>query len=189
MTATDPKRSVTKNSDNSVIEEGLMSKYWFLLILILSASSAAQQQSHRDAAIALFDAKHTEDSVQQTLDRFVSQMPELQTKMGVPKERQAKSEQHMEEVAKVIMEVATYERMRDYFATIYTEVFTEDELRELVHFYTSPIGKKYVQKQPELAQAAMGMTGEMMRELMPRLKEISSKANNDDDGAETEVGR
>ena len=72
---------------------------------------------------------------------------------------------------------------------MYAEVFTEQELRELADFYTSPIGKKYVEKQPEMAQAAMKITGEMMRELMPRIKEISSKTQVEETEAQEEADR
>ncbi len=166
-----------------------MSKYWFFFVLTISASSAAQQQTHLDAATELFEAMHSEKSVQQTFDRVISQMPDLQTQMGVTEDRQAKSEQIMEEVAKVIKEFMTWERMRDQFIVVYAEVFTEQELRELADFYTSPIGKKYVEKQPEMAQAAMKITGEMMGELMPRIKEISSKTLVEETEAQAEADR
>lgn len=166
-----------------------MSKYWFFLVLIISASSTAQQQTHIDAATELFEAMHSEEAVQQTFDRVFSQIPEFQTQMGVPEDRQARSEQYMEEVTTVFKEIMTWERMRDQFVVVYAEVFTEQELRELADFYTSPIGKKYVEKQPEMAQAAMRITGEMMRELMPRIKEISSKTQVEETEAQAEANR
>ncbi|MDH3619311.1 MAG: DUF2059 domain-containing protein [Gammaproteobacteria bacterium] len=166
-----------------------MSRYWFFLVLILSASSTAQQQTHSDAATALFEAMHSEEAMQETFERVFSQLPELQTQMGVPEDRQAKSEQRLKEVTTMIQEVFTSERMRDQFIAVYTEVFTEQELRELADFYTSPIGKKYVEKQPELAQAAMKITGEMMQELMPRIKEISSMTQVEETEAHTESDR
>lgn len=166
-----------------------MSKYWFFLVLIVSASSAAQQQTHLDAARELVEAMHSEESVQQAFDLVITQMPELQTQMGVPEDRQAKSEQYMEEVASVIKEVMTWERMRDQFVVVYAKAFTEQELRELADFYTSPIGKKYVEKQPEMAQAAMKITGEMMQELMPRLKEISRKAQAEETESQAKTDR
>ena len=164
-----------------------MSKYWLFLALVISYSSTAQQQTHIDAATELFEAMHSEEAVQQTFDRVFSQMPELQTQMGVPEDRQAKSEQYMKEVTMVFREVMTWERMRDQFIVVYAEVFTEQELRELADFYTSPIGKKYVEKQPEMAQAAMKITGEMMRELMPRIKKISSKTRVEETEAQAEA--
>ena len=166
-----------------------MSNYWLFLVLIFSASSEAQQQAHSDPATILFEAMYSEESVQQTVDRTISQMPELLAQMGVPEERQAKSEQHLEEVAAVMKEYMTSEKMRDQFVAAYAEVYTEEELRELADFYTSSIGKKVLQKQPEMTQVAMQMVGEMMQELMPRLKEISSKAKVGEDEAETEENR
>jgi len=154
-----------------------MSRFWFFLVLTFSAASAAQQQTHIDAATELFEAMHSEEYMQQTFDRVFSQLPQLLTQMGVPEDRQEQSEQVMEEVATAIKEVMTLERMREELVVVYADAFTEQELRELADFYRSPIGKKYVEKQPELAQAAMKITGEMMRELIPRIKEISSKVH------------
>jgi hypothetical protein len=166
-----------------------MSKYWFLLALIISASSAAQQQTHIDAATKLFEAMHSEEAVQQTFDQVFSQMSEIQSQMGIPEDQQAKSERRMQEVTTVIKDALTWERMRDRFIVVYVEVFTEQELRELASFFTSPIGKKYVEKQPEIAQAAMKITGEMMRELMPRIKEISRKARAEETESQAETDR
>jgi len=56
------------------------------------------------------------------------------------------------------------------FAEIYASVFAEDEIQALIDFYTSPAGKKFLDKQPELMAATMQkMQGEMAK-LMPRIQ-------------------
>lgn len=142
------------------------------IALLFSASGAAQQQSHIDAASELLDAMHSEEALQQTYERVLSNMPEMSEQMGVPEERQPELEQRMEEMVALVKEIVTWERMKPHLVTAYTEVFTESELRELTEFYASPIGQKYVSMQPELAVAAMNVMGEMMQELRARLKEI-----------------
>ena len=67
-----------------------------------------------------------------------------------------------------------FSRCYPHLVKVHTEVFTESELRELTEFYASPIGQKYLSKQPELALAAMEVTGEMMRDVQARLKENSN---------------
>lgn len=145
---------------------------FILVALLFSVSGAAQQQSHVDAATELLEAMHTEESLQETYDRVLFKMPEIAEQMGISEERQPEFEQLMEEMLVVVKETVTWEKMKPQLVTTYTEVFTESELRELADFYASPIGQKYVSKQPELALAAMEMTGEMMRELQARIKEI-----------------
>ncbi len=144
----------------------------FIVLFLASTSSVAQQQSHVDAATELFEAMNKEELIEQTYERVLSQMPEMIEQMGVPKERQSKYDRYMEEALVVLKEVASLKKMKPLFVTTYTEVFTEAELRELTDFYTSPIGRKYIERQPELAQAAFKVMGEMMRDLKLRLEEI-----------------
>ena len=40
-------------------------------------------------------------------------------------------------------------------ATIWVEHFSEEELVELIEFYSTPLGLKLIQRQPEIAQSAM----------------------------------
>ena len=78
----------------------------------------------------------------------------------------------MDKMIAAAKEIVTWERMQPHLVKAYTEVFTEIELRELTEFYASPIGQKYLSRQPELALAVMEVTGEMMQDLQARLKEI-----------------
>lgn len=64
----------------------------------------------------------------------------------------------------------------EMFAEIYASVFTEEELQALVDFYKSPIGKKFLEKQPELMAATMQkMQGEMAK-IMPKIQADVMKA-------------
>ncbi|MGA1197950.1 MAG: DUF2059 domain-containing protein, partial [Candidatus Latescibacterota bacterium] len=55
------------------------------------------------------------------------------------------------------------------YIELYAEVFTEDELKGLINFYESPIGKAYIKKQPELTQKSMMLSQKMMMKVMPKL--------------------
>jgi hypothetical protein len=47
------------------------------------------------------------------------------------------------------------QELLDQVAVLYAERLTADELKDLVKFYHSPIGAKFVQLQPELVQQSM----------------------------------
>jgi hypothetical protein len=51
---------------------------------------------------------------------------------------------------------------KDKFAKMYAEIFTEAELKQLIDFYNSPLGKKISSKLPELTQNAMLMDHQIL---------------------------
>jgi hypothetical protein len=52
----------------------------------------------------------------------------------------------------------TWEAMQPELTKMYTEAFTEDELKQMAAFYGSPAGKKSLEKLPEMMQRT-AMTG------------------------------
>ena len=55
------------------------------------------------------------------------------------------------------------------FAKIYAAVFTTEELQGLIDFYKSPIGKKFLEKQPQLMLATMGKMSGEIEKLWPKI--------------------
>lgn len=72
-----------------------------------------------------------------------------------------------------MMAYLTDEELKVDIAAIYAEVFTVEELRGVVDFYRSPIGKKLVERMPELMQKTMLITQDRMKAMMPELQSIT----------------
>lgn len=66
-------------------------------------------------------------------------------------------------------------KLYEAMAKIYMEEFTHNEIKELLHFYETPIGKKLASKTAVLAQKAMVAAGQWSQET---LTPILSKYNN-----------
>jgi uncharacterized protein len=58
---------------------------------------------------------------------------------------------------------------------MYADVFTEDELRQVVAFYKSPGGQAFLDKTPQLMQRSIAMMQGLMADIMPHLQEMTSK--------------
>src|SRR5690348_9956715 len=50
------------------------------------------------------------------------------------------------------------EEMKVDVASVYAEVFSEDELKEIIGFYQSPLGRKLLDRMPDLMQKSMQIT-------------------------------
>jgi hypothetical protein len=59
-------------------------------------------------------------------------------------------------------------------AAIYAETFDESELRDIIAFYKSPLGKKLLARMPELTQKSMQISQDRIRAIMPDLQKITA---------------
>ncbi len=69
-----------------------------------------------------------------------------------------------------------YQSMKEDVAKIYLQIFTPDELRQLIAFYKSPTGQMFLKKTPELTVKISMLTQEIIAKNMPELvKAIQAK--------------
>ena len=76
---------------------------------------------------------------------------------------------------KVTMEKFSWANMKELFVDIYAEVFTKEELDDIIAFYESPQGQKFVAKQPELTRLTMQKMQAVMAELVPEIQKETLK--------------
>ena len=62
----------------------------------------------------------------------------------------------------------SYEAQKEDLAAIYLAVYTPDDIRELIRFYQTPLGRKKAAAGAKIAVAATEMTQRKMRENMPQ---------------------
>ena len=153
-----------------------MSKLLLILTFTLSATVAvAQQQSHTDAAKELLDLMNVDQAIEQAYDQMYAQMSGMAEQLGITEEQRPMFDRYVEKMVEVMKEEMNWEKMEPHILTAYVSVYSEEELRELSEFYSSPLGQKFISKMPELMQATMRMTQDMMGELIPRLTEIQQE--------------
>ncbi|HEX6039749.1 DUF2059 domain-containing protein [Longimicrobium sp.] len=65
-----------------------------------------------------------------------------------------------------------YEDLEPGFVRMYTDLFTEQELRDMTAFYQTPAGRRLVELTPEISARTQQITGEVMEEAMPALMQL-----------------
>jgi uncharacterized protein len=121
-----------------------MTLYGCLLTIVLvchPSVSKANEQSHRKAAETLLIVMEVDKSMPHLADQLVeSQMqqnPQLAAQRDV--------------IQQFFHKYLTWENVKEDTITIYTQEFTEPELKKLTEFYKTPVGKKASEKMPQLA--------------------------------------
>jgi len=74
--------------------------------------------------------------------------------------------------------VMTWENMMPKMVALYAETYTEDELKELIAFYSSKLGKKMIRVTPELTRRGAMIGSELAQKHMGELQAaIEARAN------------
>ncbi len=115
----------------------------------------------------------------------LKQAEELLVVMGVPKQMQemtqmmlsAQTANHPQAAAlRGILEpffqkYISYDALKGDMAIIYAETFTGPELKELIALFKTPIGKKFVERNPELSARGAALGQKRIQEHLPELIE------------------
>jgi len=65
----------------------------------------------------------------------------------------------------------TWEQVKGEYVRIYTDTFTEPELRELIQLYQTPTGKKLLGSMPEIMNRSMQVTQNQLQPHLPELQQ------------------
>jgi hypothetical protein len=83
------------------------------------------------------------------------------------------------EFGDMFAETMNVERLKIDAAAIYAEVFTLEELNDVLAFYRSPAGAKLMEKMPELVKRNMQLTQTAMSEFQPKIVDIMQRHSDD----------
>ena len=75
------------------------------------------------------------------------------------------SQQTMESVFSTM----TWEKMKAVYISLYAETFSPAELQGLIDFYKTPVGQKWIEKQPQMQAQIMMKMQVMMKDIMPAI--------------------
>jgi len=118
----------------------------------------ADTASHNASAEAFLTLAHADKlgtpvymQVQQMFAQHLQQTKAPETKKTLPENHHAKANAALDQAI-------GWNKLKPDMVKLYTTNFTESELKDLVAFYQSPLGKKVLEKMPQLTQQSAQMT-------------------------------
>ncbi len=119
-------------------------------------------------------------NMDQTYDQAMTQAMNMAVSMienqDLPDAEKTNARKAVEASMGVSMEKFSWKRMKGVFVDIYADVLDLEELEGLIAFYESPIGQKFLKKQPQLSLATMEKMQLLMEEMMPDLQKAVDEA-------------
>lgn len=136
-------------------------------MLFSSGQIAAQNGEYRECLKSLLDKSGGLAASEVMMDQMIPAIQQM-TSGNIPADFWTAFRQKWNETAK--------DRMVDLYVPIYQKYFTLDDLKEIIAFYDSPVGRKLSAATPAMTQEGMQMwqqlgseiAGEMIREVQQK---------------------
>jgi len=146
-------------------------------VLLISTIASADQTGEKKAILKLLEisnARNMSDQIMTSMDAVMDRQFQTANEQLSPKGQDELMTVRKESV-KLMQDNFSWDQMKDMYIDIYTQVFTEDEINQLVEFYQSPLGKKMLEKMPELLQVTFEKTQALIQKKMPIFQENLEK--------------
>ncbi|WP_164513439.1 DUF2059 domain-containing protein [Thiosocius teredinicola] len=81
-------------------------------------------------------------------------------------------DKYSERMVDLLKQEMRWEKLEPHYVQIYVDVFSEDELRDLIAFYRTPLGQKMLEKMPQIMQASLAISQQQMRDILPQIQSL-----------------
>jgi hypothetical protein len=139
------RRSVYRTGERVGVMRTIMYSCLITVSLMLNYSgSVADDKSQHKAAEELLRATNVEKSMTTVMDQMLAVLIQQNPQLGP----------YHDVIKRFMSKYLSLESLQEELITIYTEEFTEEELEQLTAFYQTPVGKKAIEKLPQLTARA-----------------------------------
>ena len=140
------------------------------MIFLVAPAVAGQKEDLAKEMLNLSD-------MQKMIDQIVAQVQQMQTAqlklLSIPEKDQEKVLQFQSKLTKKIFDAMSWDKMEAEYITLFSTVYTVEELKAIVAFYKSPVGQSMLKKQPLLMQKSMQIAQSKIESLLPELKKMT----------------
>ena len=140
----------------------------FMIFLILLMPFSAFGDEKADLAKEVLELTHVNQTIRQLQDQMMSQL-------NIPADKKVKATEFQNKLSKKISDVMSYDKTEKEYIDLYTSVYTAEELRGIIKFYKSPVGKSMIEKQPVITKKAMEMSQKKLKVLIPDIQKMIEK--------------
>ncbi|WP_263419662.1 DUF2059 domain-containing protein [Terriglobus albidus] len=89
----------------------------------------------------------------------------------------------MTKLMAAMQETMGWQKLKSEFIDLYAKAYTEEEVDGILTFYKSPVGQSMLTKTPQLVQQSMAISQTHMKEIQPKLEQLTDDLKKDLDAA------
>lgn len=137
----------------------------FLLVLACAAPAASQSSSpspaRMRAAQELLAVMDMERNLKKTTDALIEQQKQQMPMMA----------QYEDIMRDFMAKALNWSELKDDYARMYAEIYTESELRQLRDLYQTPLGQRLLSTLPEVAAKSSEISNRRLQEHLPEMQQ------------------
>jgi hypothetical protein len=164
------RRNSTKKGSTNMKAKFLITLALFTISINCLAIPA--QKETLNELFKVTESRKMMDSAYGQMDVMFQQMAQG---MNVTESQKPIMDKFFAKYSAMVKEELSWEKLETPIADAYSSVYTDDEVKEIIKFYKSPVGQKLLKKMPELMQATMGVMQKSMKDIMPKVQAIQKE--------------
>jgi len=142
----------------------------FMALLVNTAF--ADERSHRKLAEEFMTITDTAKMMGSSFEQIKSKQIEKLAKVTYPGKNPEKDRELQKRTMEYLNKKLIWNNFSEGYIDVYAEVFTEDELKALVNFYSSPVGKKVMSNTHDLRMKLLQSTQVQLKGMSLEIKKI-----------------
>lgn len=152
-----------------------MKKFILLLAVVFffCAPCNATPNAQTVAAIErMFSLTDMDKVLDKMYERMESEFTYVVNQMDVPVAKKPELERRFKQMSQMMRSKMNWAHFKGPMIAAYSKAFTTEEIEQMIVFYQTPLGRKMLEKMPQLQDMSMQMMQQQMLTLMPKLKEL-----------------
>ena len=146
-----------------------------LLSLCIASLGYADSQTHRQAAEEVLRLTKVDKMLGPLVDQIQQvQIQQLQ-QMNLSREAYSAAQRYLQRINDLVAREMQWQEIKNDYIGLYTDAFTEQELHQLIQFYSTPLGRKVIEKMPVLMEQSMQLGQKKMMNIMPEIQALSEE--------------
>ena len=152
--------------------------------LLFSSTASASTDSHRQAALEMLSISRVDKMIEPMMENVMSMIQQQMAQVDIPEDKKPIIQKYNQKIVETLRQEMQWAKMKEDFVALYLNVYTEEEIRELTEFYSSPLGQKKLDKMPELMQASLQISQSMLQQTLPKIQQLSQEMARELQGTE-----
>lgn len=147
----------------------------FTICLILLLPLAALGDEKNELAREIIELTRVKQIIEQLKGQVKQMEHQLLGQFEIPEGKKEIFIDYQNKLNDQVFEIMGFEEMENEYLDLFTSTYTIEELKGLVAFYKSPVGKSMIEKQPQIIEKAMMMSQRRLQILIPELQKITAE--------------
>lgn len=146
-----------------------------IVLSLLVSFCYADEASQRLIAEDLLQAMKFDQMMKPFYDQIRSNMEQHFAQLGAPDDLKPILKRYTDKLFGVMEQTSGWRSNKQDIINLYIHTFTEAELKGMLEFYSSPVGRSAIDKMPIAMQKSMEIVQKRMPEMQQKIKKITEE--------------